>query len=91
MPAPAGHGGALEALPEELAIGEPGERVVERLEAQLLLVLVPFADVADVEDDASHGRVIQRDWSSAPRHGASRRRGGGPAPRRLRWRRCRRR
>ena len=40
------------AIPEERAVRQSGERVVERLVAQLLLELLALADVAGVEDDA---------------------------------------
>ena len=46
-----------EPVAEQLAVGEPGERVVERLVAELLLERLAVGDVADGEHPALHGRV----------------------------------
>ena len=45
---------------EQRPVGEPGERVVERLVDELLLQPPPLAHVAGVEHDALHGRVAQQ-------------------------------
>ena len=47
--------GVLDALPEEAPVGQPGQRVVERLEGELLFERLAFLQVAGVQDDA--GRV----------------------------------
>jgi hypothetical protein len=47
--------GVLDPLAEQAAVGQPGQRVVEGLEGQLLLEGLALLQVAGVEDDA--GRV----------------------------------
>ncbi len=45
---------------EQDAVGEGGQRVVERLVLELLLERPPLGDVAAVDDDAGHGRVVEQ-------------------------------
>ena len=45
---------------EQRAVGEPGERIVERLVDELLLQPAPLAHVAGVEHDALDRRVVQQ-------------------------------
>ena len=47
-------------VPEQRAVGEPGERIVERLVGELLLQPLPLAHVAGVEHDALDRRVVQQ-------------------------------
>ena len=47
-------------VPEQCPVGEPGERVVERLMGELLLQPLPLAHVAGVEHDALHRGVVQQ-------------------------------
>ena len=47
-------------LDQERAIGEVGERIVERLMAQLLLQRPAFRHVTAVQDDAAHVRIVQQ-------------------------------
>jgi hypothetical protein len=57
---PARHcAGVFHALAEEVAVGQSRQRVVEVLMGQLLLELVPLADVCDVEHDAVDRRIIE--------------------------------
>ena len=44
-------------VPEQLAVGQPGQRVVERLVGELLLEPLPVGDVAQRQHQAAHGRV----------------------------------
>ena len=50
----------LDAVAEQRAVGEPGDGVVERLVGELLLELLALADVAHVEHDAGHVRVVHQ-------------------------------
>src|SRR3954464_13078259 len=43
---------------EERPVREPGELVVESLMEQLLFEVLAFTDVANVEDDAPHIRIL---------------------------------
>ena len=56
---------------EERAVGEAGERIVERLVGELLLQPLPLAHVAGVEHDAADGRVAAAGWWPGSRRGAS--------------------
>ena len=78
---------------EERPVGEPGERVVERLVDQLLLQPLPLAHVAGVEHDprtvGSSSRLVAMisAWSAEPsgwrkRHSTGRRRPASAPPRR---------
>ena len=50
--------GAGEAVGEQRSVGEPGERVVERAVAEVVLVLSAFRDVAGVDDQTLDLRVV---------------------------------
>ena len=51
----------VEAVEEEHAVGQPGERVVQRVVLQALLGLAAVGDVGDAADDrGSRGRVSSR-------------------------------
>ena len=50
----------LHALPEEDAVGQTRERVVEGLVLELLLEADAFADVARGEHQAAHVRVVEQ-------------------------------
>ena len=50
----------LDAVVEERAVGQPGERVVERAVAQLLLEGLAVLDVAHGEHDALDARVVEQ-------------------------------
>ena len=47
----------IDAVAEDRAVRQPGERIVERLVRQLLLEELPVGDVARVEHEAFDGRV----------------------------------
>ena len=49
----------LDAVGEQRAVGELGDRIVERLVGELLLERLPLADVAAVEHDAADVLVVQ--------------------------------
>ena len=49
----------LDAVGEQRAVGETRHRVVERLVGELVLELLPLADVAAVEDDAADVLVLE--------------------------------
>ena len=50
----------LQAVEEQRSVGKPGERVVERLVAQLVLERLAARDVAVVDDDAADRRVVEQ-------------------------------
>ena len=58
--APAARDRVPHALGEQRPVGEPGDRVVERLMRELLLERLALADVAAVEDDAADVLVASR-------------------------------
>ena len=61
VPAPLGQRQRVaHPVAEQRPVGQPGERIVERLVGQLLLQPPPLAHVAGVEHDALHGRVVQQ-------------------------------
>ena len=45
----------LRAIAQQRAVGQSGERIMERLMGELRLQRGPFADVARVEHDPTHG------------------------------------
>ena len=49
-----------DALVEQRAVGEIGDRIVERLVLELLLEGLALADVASVEHDAAHRLVLEQ-------------------------------
>ena len=49
-----------DAVGEERAVGEPRERVVERLVRELVLERLPLADVAAVQHDAADVLVLEQ-------------------------------
>ena len=56
-------------IPEQRAIGEAGERIVEGLVLELVLEPLALRHVAEVEDDASHrpvGEEVQADGVDPP-------------------------
>ena len=57
--APGRHEGMLDTIGKQDAVGQPRERVVECLVAQLVFERVPFGHVAGVEDDAVDGRHVE--------------------------------
>jgi diguanylate cyclase (GGDEF)-like protein len=61
VPAPAGDGERVaHPVPEQRAVGEPGERIVERLVGELLLQPLALAHVAGVEHDALDRAVVEQ-------------------------------
>ena len=57
---PAGVGdGPTQPIEEERAIGEAGQRVMERLVRQLLFGLLIILDVVDVGDDPTDGWIVE--------------------------------
>src|SRR6266567_2033970 len=50
----------LEPVVEEHAIGQAGERVVERLVGKAVFQLLALGDVADVEKEAANVGVVQK-------------------------------
>ena len=76
----------LDPLPEQRAVGQPGQRVVEGLVDQLALQPLAVADVTGVEHDAADVRVgeqvghrASRSRTTGPRRAtAARRRSAGP-------------
>ena len=52
--------GVLDAVEEQRPVRQAGERVVERLVAQLVLERAATGDVADREHDAVHVRVVEQ-------------------------------
>ena len=52
--------GVTETVVEQRSVRQPGEDVVERLVAELLLEGVPLGDVAVVDDHATDGRVVEQ-------------------------------
>ncbi len=58
-PPPPPHG-VVEPFAEEHPVGEPGQRVVQRLSGQLLLRLLAGGHVEQVDDDAADGRVLDQ-------------------------------
>ena len=54
------HDRVLDAVGEERAVGEPGDRVVERLVRELVLERLALADVAAVQDDAADVLVVEQ-------------------------------
>ena len=50
----------VDAVAEEGAVGEAGQRVVEGLVQQLLLEALPLGDVAGVQHDAAHDRIAEQ-------------------------------
>src|SRR4029079_7735603 len=52
--------GMRESIPEQRAIREPGQDVMEGLMSKLLLERLPLGDVAVVDDDATDGWVVEQ-------------------------------
>ena len=76
--------GVGQAVLEQRAVGQPGERVVQGLVAQALLERLRLADVAQVDDEARDDRVLEQvgDARLDVDEALVRRRAGGGAGRR---------
>ena len=58
--APAAGQRVADAVGEQGAVGEPGQRVVERLVAELRLEVGPLGDVVRVDDQPADGRIVEQ-------------------------------
>ena len=73
--------GVTEPVEEERSVRQPGQDVVERLVAELLLERLPLGDVAVVDDDAADGRVVEQVLGDRLEASATSHRRGGPGTR----------